>query len=325
MRNNALKGVQLRAETAAMRMDRAPLASASRTSPEACLDFAALENFLDSEFDGRSGIAREFPLLVGDRNPGRSLVLRERAAIVSHAAWRPLQIRAGARRISAAGIGLVTTAAGWRGRGLAAQVVAACVEAAAGEGAELALLFGTPSPLYERAGFVLAGRERVLRVEPGTDAKEPGIRCGGPQDAARLLPLLEEHALRVSRGVEEFQIQLGIANTELYVLEQDERLAAYCVLGKGRDLGGVIHEWAGSPQALESLIRGVVSQRGGPLWVIGPAALAPPLEAPSGLGALAMFRILRPESFGSADPVELFGNAETPARLPLYVWGLDSI
>ena len=155
------------------------------------------------------------------------------SAIVSHAAWRPLQIHAGARCISAAGIGLVTTAAGWRGRGLAAQVVGACLKAAAGEGAELALLFGTPSPLYERAGFVLAGRERVLRVEPGTDAEKPAIRCGRLQDAARLLPLLEEHALRVSRGVEEFQIQLGIANTELYVLEQDERLAALLRAGEG--------------------------------------------------------------------------------------------
>ena len=89
MHNNVLKGVQLRAETPAMRMDRATLATVSQTAPEPCLDFAALESFLDLEFDGSPGIAREFPLLVGERNPGRSFVLRERDAIVSHAAWRP--------------------------------------------------------------------------------------------------------------------------------------------------------------------------------------------------------------------------------------------
>ena len=312
-------------------MDRAALASVSQASPETCLDFASLESFLDLEFDGSPGIAREFPLLVGEHNPGRSFVLRERDAIVSHAAWRPLKLHAGARRISAAGIGLVTTAAGRRGRGLASELIGACLEAAAREGAELAFLFGTPSRLYTRAGFVLAGRERVLRVEPGPEAEKGGISCGAdirwghPEDAARLLPLLEEHSLRVSRGVEEFRIQLGIPNTELYVLEQGERITAYCVLGKGRDLGGVIHEWAGAAQALESLIRGVASLRGEPLWVIGPEALAPPLDAPGGLGALAMFRVLRPEALGSESPVELFGDGETSGRLPLYVWGLDSV
>ena len=308
-----------------MRMDRATLASVSRNAPERCLDFAALVSFLDLEFDGSPGIAHEFPLLVGERNRGRSFVLREREAIVSHAAWRPLELIAGGRRISAAGIGLVTTAAGRRGRGLAAELIGACLEAAAGEGAELALLFGTPSALYARAGFVLAGRERVLRVEPGPDATRAGIRRGQPQDAALLLPLLEEHPLRVSRGLEEFQTQLGLPNTELYVLEQGDSVAAYCVLGKGRDLGGVIHEWAGAAQPLASLIHSVASRRGEPLWVIGPEALAAPLKAPGGLGGLAMFRVLRPESLGSEDPVELFGDAETPARLPIYVWGLDSV
>ncbi len=308
-----------------MRMEQATLARVSQTSPEPCLDFAALASFLDLEFDGTPGIAREFPLLVGKRNPGRSYVLRERDAVISHAAWRPLELHSGARRISAAGIGLVTTAAGRRGRGLAAELIGACLEAAAGEGAELALLFGTPSALYARAGFVLAGRERVLRVEPGPDAKTLGIRCGQPQDAPRLLPLLEEHSLRVSRGVEEFRVQLGIPNTELFVLEEADQIVAYCVMGKGRDLGGVIHEWAGAALGLESLIRGVASLYGEPLWLIGPEALAPPLEAPGGLGALAMFRVLRPEALGSDDPVELFGDAEAPARLPLYVWGLDSV
>ncbi len=307
-----------------MRMERATLARVSQSSPEPCLDFVALASFLDLEFDGTPGIAREFPLLVGERNPGRSYVLRERDAVISHAAWRPLELHSGARRISAAGIGLVTTAARWRGRGLAAELIGACLEAAAGEGAELALLFGTPSALYTRAGFVLAGRERVLRVEPRLDAKA-GIRRGQPQDAAHLLPLLEEHSLRVSRGVEEFRAQLGIPNTELFVLEEDDQIVAYCVIGKGRDLGGVIHEWAGPALGLESLIRGVASLYGEPLWLIGPEALAPPLEAPGGLGALAMFRVLRPEALGSDDPVELFGDAETPAPLPLYVWGLDSV
>ena len=324
MRNTALKGVQLPAEMPAMGTD-APPTRELLALPEPCVDYPALESFLDHEFDGVPGIAREFPMLVGARNPGRSLVQRERGAIVSHAAWKRLELVAGRRRLSAAGIGLVTTAAGQRGRGLATRVISSCLEAALREGMDLAVLFGTPSALYTRLGFVLAGRERVVQIslEPGTPTA--GIRCGGPEDAARLLPLLASHLLRVSRSAEDFAALLEIPETRLYQLERGGRPEAYCVVGKGRDLGGVVHEWAGAPAAVAALLRGVAALQARSLPVIGPEALAAPVAGESRVGPLAMFRVLRPESLGSDDPVELFGDPETPARLPIYIWGLDSI
>jgi predicted N-acetyltransferase YhbS len=293
--------------------------------PKICFEHAELENFLDREFDGTSGIADEFPLLVGPRNPGRSLILRERGAIVSHAAWRRLTLCTGERRVSAAGIGLVTTSSGQRGRGLASRVISGCLQAARREGIEVAVLFGRPSALYFRLGFVLAGRERVTQVAPKAGASKAGIRCGGPEDAKQLLPLLERQPLRVSRGAEEFEALLGIPDTHLYLVEHGGRPAAYCVMGKGRDLRGVIHEWAGDSGALDLLLRGVAALRGESLWVIGPEPVAPPAAGKSEIGPLAMFRVLDPEALGSDDPVALFGDPETPARVPLYVWGLDSI
>ena len=50
-----------------------------------------------------------------------------------------------------------------------------------------------------------------------------------------------------------------------------------------------------------------------------------PLEGPSDLQPLAQVLILRPESFGSRDPAAVFGDAQTRARIPIYVWGLDSV
>ncbi|MEE9281739.1 MAG: GNAT family N-acetyltransferase [Myxococcota bacterium] len=296
-----------------------------QASPEVCIDAEALERFLDLEFDGTPGVAREFPLLVAPRNPGRSRVLREGGEILSHAAWRPLELVLGTRRVHAAGVGLVTTAVGRRGCGLAARVISSCLEAARAEGAEVAVLFGRPSALYSRLGFVLAGRERVTRVDPDLAASIAEIRCGGVDDAARLLPLLERHPLRVSRSAEDFAALLDIPDTLLYVAERGGAPTAYCVLGKGRDLGGVIHEWAGAPEAVEALLRGVAAIRSQSLVVIGPDALAAPVAEKGGIGPLAMFRVLDPEALGSDDPVELFGDSETAARLPLYIWGLDSV
>ncbi len=324
MHRNALKGVQLRAEALAMRTDGA-LRGESLALPKVCFEHAELENFLDREFDGTSGIAHEFPLLVGRRNPGRSLILRERGAIVSHAAWRRLSLCTGERPVSAAGIGLVTTSSGQRGRGLASRVISGCLQMARREGIEVAVLFGRPSALYFRLGFVLAGRERVTRVASDPGAPTAGIRCGGPEDAPQLLPLLERHPLRVSRSAEEFEALLGIPDTQLYLVERSGRPAAYCVMGKGRDLRGVIHEWAGDSDALELLLHGVAALRGEPLWVIGPELVAPPVAGKSEIGPLAMFRVLEPEALGSDDPVTLFGDPDTPPRVPVYVWGLDSI
>lgn len=306
-----------------MRTERVP--TGCLRGPEVCGDYAALEDFLDREFDGTPGIAREFPLLIGARNPGRSWILTDEGSILSHAAWRPLELRAGARRIKAAGIGLVTTAERARRRGLAGRVISSCLAAACEQGCELAVLFATPSALYTRAGFVPAGRERVVRLDPEPGRLGAGIRRGGADDAARLLPLLERHLLRVSRTAAEFAALLEIPNTCLYIAEYGDRPAAYCVVGKGRDLPGVVHEWAGVPEAVESLLHAVASLRSESLAVIGPEAVAPPVSGKSGVGALAMFRVLRPESLGGADAVDLLGDAETPARLPLYVWGLDSI
>jgi hypothetical protein len=97
------------------------------------------------------------------------------------------------------------------------------------------------------------------------------------------------------------------------------------VEGKGRDLRGVIHEWAGLPAEVERLVRAVAARRGGELLVLSPECVAAPVAGKSHVGSLAMFRALRPERLGASDARELFGDAERCARLPVYVWGLDSV
>jgi predicted N-acetyltransferase YhbS len=281
---------------------------------------------LDREFDGTSGLIQEFPLLVGAGNRSRRLVIAERGEIVAHAAWRPFWLRSNELRFTAAGIGLVTTARERRGHGLASCVVRACIEHARAEGAELALLFAAERDLYRRLGFVPAGRERVSTLEGSRPAPSDGkVRIADARDAAQLLPILAQHQLRVERSVHEFEELLAIPGAHTYVLERQGRPIAYCVEGKGRDLRGFIHEWAGAASAVAELLGAVSERLPRTLYLLSPEAEPAPLPGQSTIQALAQIQILRPERFGGSDAVRIFGDPQAQPRVPVYLWGLDSV
>ena len=286
---------------------------------------AVLRGFLDVEFDGRPGLVEEFPLLVGSDNRHRCLVLREGGEMVAHAAWRPLVLRSRAGSIPAAGIGLVTTRRDRRDRGLASLAVDACIREAEAAGVWMAMLFAPARSLYARLGFVPAGRERITRVHPHRDTTpgRPPIQ-GGAKDAVRLQPLLDRHPVGVERTAEEFESLLRVPQTTLYILEEGDGPQAYCVAGRGRDLQGVIHEWAGEPEALARLLQRVIAPHGGPRSILSPASLPPPLPGLHHEGPMAQVRIVRPRALGTDDPVEAFGDRDRDPRFPIYVWGLDS-
>lgn len=292
-------------------------------------DDAALAQLLDVHFDGQPGLLREFPLLLGSDNRARCRVLGDgRGGYRAHAAWRPLELATSHGRLSAAGIGMVTTHRAWRGRGLASRVVEDCIESALREGCEVALLFGNVRGLYARLGFRPAGRERWSRIEPCARApRDAGVRAAAGGDAPRMLELLRAHPLRVERTLGELERLLAIPGTRAHVLERAGQVAAYALVGKGRDLQGVVHEWAGPSADVAELLRTLAARPGAPLWVVSPASLPSPLGGSSEerLAPLAQLRILRPERCGGSDPERIFGSGARAGERDLYLWGLDSI
>lgn len=308
-----------------MQSDRA--IAAEELLLQVCVDDLCIGAFLDREFDGAGGLLQEFPLLLGEANRSRRLVLEKEGELLAHAAWRPLTLCSGKKRLRAAGIGLVTTHHLRRGRGYATRLVQHCLEQAREGGAELALLFAPVRGLYQRMGFVPAGRERVIQLAAGAElqADAAKIRIGDSRDVPDLLSMLERHSLRIQRTKDEFEKLLTIPDTRTHVLERSGAPVAYCIEGKGRDLRGVIHEWAGERTSVEHLLCAVLSAPGGPACVLAPDSEPAPVLGPSILQTLAQFLILRPECLGSADPVAVFGDAQTRARLPIYIWGLDSL
>jgi hypothetical protein len=201
-----------------------------------------------------------------------------------------------------------------------------CLQDARSEGAEVALLFAPERALYRRLGFVPAGTERMTLIESESPAPPGGkVRAGDARDVLDLLGMLAQHALRVERSLEEFEALLGIPGVHVYVLERQGRPAAYCVEGKGRDLRGVIHEWGGVGSDVRELLKTVAEGLPGATYVLSPGAGPPPVEGRSITQTFAQIRVLRPERFGGQDPVHIFGDPKTPSRLPIYMWGLDSV
>jgi hypothetical protein len=136
---------------------------------------------------------------------------------------------------------------------------------------------------------------------------------------------MERHTVGVDRSVAEFETLLRVPRTFLHVLEEGDRVAGYCVEGRGRDLQGVIHEWGGDPSAVARLIRAVTARPGGPEWVLSPGCLSPPVEGTHHNVPMAQIRILDPSKVGTDDPIEAFGDTQSPGRIPIYIWGLDSV
>ena len=300
----------------------------------ASLDDAALAQLLDLHFDGCPGLLREFPLLLGSDNRARCRVLDDAlGGYRAHAAWRPLELVTSHGRLAAAGIGMVTTHRAWRGRGLASLLVEDCAQAARREGCDVALLFGAVRGLYVRLGFRPAGRERWSALTPETPETPArpascngGVRAGERRDAPRLLELLGAQPLRVERTLAELERLLEVPATRVHVLERADGIAAYAIEGKGRDLQGVVHEWAGAAPDVAGLLRALAARARAPLWVVSPASLPSPLPGSAErVQPLAQLRILRPERLGGSDPVRLFGSEAGPGARELYLWGLDSI
>jgi predicted N-acetyltransferase YhbS len=102
----------------------------------------------------------------------------------------------GGREIRMVGIGAVFTPAPMRGRGHARALVDEIVTAAAGEGAELALLFSEIDPdYYAKVGFIpVPRREQTIRTRPFQGAPMVLVRAGVEQDIPAVAALAQTMA-----------------------------------------------------------------------------------------------------------------------------------
>ncbi len=291
----------------------------------------ALLDWLD---DGLRGGRRG--RLLGEYGPaladGRAehVVARRGAQPIAHALLRRIRARAAEVELELGMIGLVYTAPGSRGRGLAGRCVEAAAARLAERGAALAALWSDRHAFYGRLGFHPAGLERQYDLGPELCARAargfgvPGpVSAPGPDD----WPALERlYAAKPSRAVRAPGYLRGLASgpdCRVRVCRRAGTPVAYAALGRGDDFAGFVHEWAGEAAAVLACLSELCAGRPGLTWLTGPVdePPAPQLRSAGANfrdGCFALVRVLDAVAIARAE-------ARAGRPWPVFVWGFDSI
>ena len=256
---------------------------------------------------GRSGRLRaELPTALADSHAGRHFVVRRQGGPAAHAFGRLLPVRAGHHRLCVGTVGLVYTDPLHRRQGLASRCVTAATAWLAGNGAGAAILWSDRERFYARLGYHRAGREILLGLDPAVMALaritlgglDP-TAAAGPGDFPELEALYAAHPWRAERAPGELAELAAAPDCTLLVARRAGRPVAYAAAGRGDDLQGVVHEWAGDVRGVASCLDELV-HRLGPLHLMAgpePSELLRLLRtcgAESHAGALGLLRALRP-------------------------------
>lgn len=311
----------------------APGTSRVRAPEPAELD--ALLGWLDRGLrDGRRGRLRaEYPTAL---DPARRMdhhVVWSREGPLAHALARRIDLVGAGRTVAAGLIGLVYTDPDARGRGLARACVEASLETLRARGARLVLLWSDLDGFYTRLGFQRAGFEWCYRVDAAVCVRARRALPGGfavnpaeAEDWPWLEALYACKPVRAARAEGELARLAAAPACAVVVARRAGRPCAYAACGRGDDLQGVIHEWAGEPAGVLACIEALLRGRREIGWMVGPVdeAPAPTLRRAGAArlaGDFAWVRLLDAERLFQ----ELADPKPDPQAPRLRPWGGDFV
>lgn len=239
---------------------------------------------------GGADLAAEYPLVFGPRATGATLALADGDEVRAGCALLVREFRVGRHRVRGGLVGSVGTAPAWRGRGLATRLLAETERALRQRGCVFALLWAQDPDFYLERGWTPFGEELDLLISTAMAAALPepiGVRESEPGDAPHLHRCHTAHATRVERTLEEMRDLLAVPGMRTLVRERDGIPAAYAILGRGRDLAGAIHEWAGAAEDVLALVRAHLEERndGSTIVLMAPPGRCEVVERLTELGA----------------------------------------
>lgn len=208
----------------------------------------------------------DLPLLVGSDASSERVVVRLDGKAVSHAAlYRHTYVLPGVGDLRVGVIGAVATDPHHRCQGHARRCIRELQEHARATNLDVVVLWDErQSSLYEQLGFVRAGREILHGVTRWDfpDLLGPSrVRAIESRDLPAVRALHERELASTVRTPDMWRRLLAVPRTEAWVLERDQHIDAYGVLGKGNDLQNCVHEWGGSEGALPALLAGIFARR----------------------------------------------------------------
>ncbi len=253
-------------------------------------------------------IADEYPLAIHGANLNNVRVIKEESNFLSAAVMKPLVIKSPAGLFKVAAIGSVVTAPDHRHRGLSRQVLDECLAAGKAHGCDFAILWTGLFDFYRKLGFELAGSEISLALPAAFKIEETfeklSFMTSTKVDPEAILRLYSQHTTGSIRTLEDIRKFLQIPNAKVYTAwDENNRLQAYAVEGKGADFTGYIHEWGGGVSKLIPLLSYAAKESPQRLTVIAPHHAANFIRklvqagATQHSGVLGMIKILNSTSF----------------------------
>ena len=260
---------------------------------------------------GKSGFEHEYPTVFGERPRGRVVTWKEAGRTSSACAFLVRDLRCPEGDVRLGLIGSVATAEDQRGRGFATRVLEGAESELASRGCLASLLWADDEAFYATRGYTRVGAEedfmldRLLRPHLPSPKR---VRPARKSDAAAIHALYRSHSRRALRSSGETAELLAGPGMRVLVHDGPRGVDAYTCLGRGGDLGAVVHEWGGATESLLACIAGTFDERQSveTLFVmaplegadIDPTSLPGRLREagiPSAPGVLALGRLLRPD------------------------------
>lgn len=231
-------------------------------------EFKSLVEFLNQNLrPGQNwSIQSEYPTALSINNLSNIRIIRDEKQVVSHAVMRPLMIKSPIGFFKVGAIGSVVTDSQFRNQGLSTKILEDCLDLAKAQGCEIAILWTDLYDFYQKLGFTLAGSEVTAEFgKPVTTKTEPlKFIKSSKIDPGALYKIYSSHSVTTVRTLEEFRKYLEIPGSQVYsAWDQHGQIQAFAVEGKGADLQGYVHEWAGGVSKLLALFNHILEDRAG--------------------------------------------------------------
>ena len=243
------------------------------------------------KYPDRARVDRDFPLFFAPDNADHLWVARENnteeGKILSHAGSFFTHLYIDGIRVPVGGIGGVSTLPEAQGKGCARRLVQQCEDDLSAQGAALAFLWSGEHEFFRQQGYELVGRQwsiPVTRERINILQQAAAERTAQQQQELadielstdrklvqqQGLALQQQYPLRVDRSKDQHQTLLASEGANVYSAKRNGELLAYLVVGKGVDLPGHVHEWAGNEAALLLLLAHALEAENSDLVVLAP-------------------------------------------------------
>ncbi|MBP5296361.1 MAG: GNAT family N-acetyltransferase [Bacteriovoracaceae bacterium] len=305
--------------------------------------------------------AEDFYPLLAPENAAHNYLILQGDTLIGHIGIRLVDLAYGAQQVPAAFLGGLAMRQDYRGKGIFKAALAHVLQLYEQQ-VGLFVLWSDQAELYAKFNFWQAGL--VLQLGEGGDPAAALLRDGWrkyiPRDFSdplgRQIPPLyhawAQEFIFVKRTISDWKMLAKITSAYFLVHPaerenanpQEAKIDAYCVIGKGFDLGHVIHEIGGQPTQLAPWVRHMQNYK---LWLPGSTLWQQryPEAKPLYTGLLRrgnftllepFLKILAPEKQKDLKQIyqdqedqlfwqSLFGPGENTLLPPLYISGLDSI